>query len=69
VANHFTFGNETPSDRSGLYGYYQTLVGDLEPAFSYPAYIQSLSGVDLQKAAQTYLPTQAYGCMVVKPGK
>ena len=69
VANHFTFGNETPSDRSGLYGYYQTLVGDLEPAFNYPAYIQSLSGVDLQKAAQTYLPTQAYGCVVVKPGK
>ncbi len=69
VANHFTFGNETPSDRSGLYGYYQTLVGDLEPAFNYPTYIQSLSDVDLQKAAQTYLPTQAYGCVIVKPGK
>ncbi|MBD1824984.1 insulinase family protein [Cyanobacteria bacterium FACHB-DQ100] len=69
VANHFTFGNETPSDRSGLYGYYQTLVGDLEPAFNYPAYIQSLSAADLQTAAQTYLPTQAYGCVVVKPGK
>lgn len=69
VANHFTFGNETPSDRSGLYGYYQTLVGDLEPAFNYPTYIQSLSAADLQKAVQTYLPTQAYGCVVVKPGK
>lgn len=69
VANHFTFGNETPSDRSGLYGYYQTLVGDLEPAFNYPAYIQSLSAADLQTAAQTYLPTQAYGCVVVKPGQ
>ncbi|BAU09546.1 processing peptidase [Leptolyngbya sp. NIES-3755] len=69
VANHFTFGNETPSDRSGLYGYYQTLVGDLEPAFNYPTYIQSLSGTDLQKAAQTYLPTSAYGCVIVKPGK
>lgn len=69
VANHFTFGNETPSDRSGLYGYYQTLVGDLEPAFNYPGYIQSLSAADLQKAAQTYLPTRAYGYVVVKPGK
>jgi zinc protease len=69
VANHFTFGNETPSDRSGLYGYYQTLVSDLEPAFNYPTYIQSLSAADLQKAAQTYLPTNAYGCVVVKPGK
>lgn len=69
VTNHFTFGNETPSDRSGLYGYYQALVGDLEPAFNYPTYIQSLSATDLQTAAQTYLPTQAYGCVVVKPGK
>lgn len=69
VANHFTFGNETPSDRSGLYGYYQTLVGDLEPAFNYPTYIQSLSGSDLRKAAQTYLPTGAYGCVIVKPGQ
>ncbi len=69
VANHFTFGNETPSDRSGLYGYYQTLVGDLKPAFHYPTAIQALSAEDLQQAAQTYLPTQAYGCVVVKPGK
>ncbi|HTL90670.1 MAG TPA: pitrilysin family protein, partial [Leptolyngbya sp.] len=69
VANQFTFGNETPSDRSGLYGYYQTLVGDLEPAFNYPNFIQSLSAKELQAAAQTYLPTDAYGCVVVKPGK
>ena len=27
VANQFVFGNETPSDRSGLYGYYQALTG------------------------------------------
>ena len=69
VANQFTFSNETPSDRSGLYGYYQTLVGDLEPAFNYPTSIQLLSAKELQEAAQTYLPTQAYGCVVVKPGK
>lgn len=69
VANHFTFGNETPSDRAGLYGYYQTLVGDLEPAFSYSAYIQSLSASDLQTAAQNYLPTDAYGIVIIKPGE
>ncbi|MBW4418685.1 MAG: insulinase family protein [Myxacorys californica WJT36-NPBG1] len=69
VANHFTFGNETPSDRAGLYGYYQTLVGDLEPAFSYSAYIQSLSAADLQAAAQQYLPTDAYGIVIIKPGE
>jgi zinc protease len=69
VANHFTFGNETPSDRSGLYGYYQTLVGDLEPAFNYPTIIQSLTASELQVAAQKYLPTEAYGIVVVKPGQ
>ncbi|NDJ16605.1 insulinase family protein [Myxacorys almedinensis A] len=69
VANHFTFGNETPSDRAGLYGYYQTLVGGLEPAFNYSAAIQSLSASALQTAAQTYLPTNAYGIVVIKPGE
>jgi len=42
VANRFYFGNETPSERAGLYGYYQSMVGDLEPAFNYPARIQAL---------------------------
>ena len=69
VANHFTFGNETPSDRSGLYGYYQTLVGDLEPAFNYPSDIQSLTADDLRIAAQKHLPTDAYGVVVIKPGQ
>ncbi|KAM3091059.1 M16 family metallopeptidase [Phormidesmis sp. 146-35] len=67
VANHFIFGNETPSDRSGLYGYYQSQLGDLEPAFNYTNYIQSLTISDIQTAAQKYLPTEAYGVVVVKP--
>ncbi|KAM3099432.1 M16 family metallopeptidase [Phormidesmis sp. 146-12] len=67
VANHFIFGNETPSDRSGLYGYYQSQLGDLEPAFNYTNYIQSLTISDIQTAAQKYLPTEAYGFVVVKP--
>ncbi|MEH2126509.1 M16 family metallopeptidase [Nostoc sp.] len=67
VANRFIFGNETPSDRSGLYGYYQSLVGDLEPAFNYPAIIQSQDATDLMQAAKEYLSPSAYGVVFVKP--
>jgi zinc protease len=67
VANRFIFHNETPSDRAGLYGYYQSLVGDLEPAFDYPTHIQSQDAVDLMQAAKEYLSPEAYGVVVVKP--
>ncbi|MCC5614092.1 insulinase family protein [Nostoc sp. CHAB 5836] len=67
VANRYVFGNETPSDRSGLYGYYQSLVGDLEPAFNYPVMIQSQNATDLMQAAKDYLSSNAYGVVFVKP--
>ncbi|MEH2410507.1 M16 family metallopeptidase [Nostoc sp.] len=67
VANRFVFGNETPSNRAGLYGYYQCLVGDLEPAFNYPTIIQSQDATDLMQAAKEYLSPDAYGVVVVKP--
>ncbi|MEH1912595.1 MAG: pitrilysin family protein [Nostoc sp.] len=67
VANRFIFGNETPSDRANLYGYYQSLVGDLEPAFNYPAIIHSQDATDLMQAAKEYLSPDAYGVVVVKP--
>jgi zinc protease len=67
VANRFIFGNETPSDRSGLYGYYQSLVGDLEPALNYPAIIESQDATDLMQAAKEYLSPDAYGVVFVKP--
>ncbi|MFS0516776.1 M16 family metallopeptidase [Nostoc sp. UIC 10607] len=67
VANRFIFGNETPSDRTGLYGYYHSLVGDLEPAFNYPDHIQSQDATDLMQAAKEYLSPDAYGVVVVKP--
>ncbi|MBD2137240.1 insulinase family protein [Anabaena sp. FACHB-1237] len=67
VANRFIFGNETPSDRASLYGYYQSLVGDLQPAFNYPEHIQSQTAMDLLTAAQKYLSPQAYGIVIVKP--
>lgn len=67
VANRFVFGNETPSDRANLYGYYQAIVGDLAPALNYPARIQALDAPDLQAAAQQYLSPDAYGVVVLRP--
>ncbi|MBD2486609.1 pitrilysin family protein [Aulosira sp. FACHB-615] len=67
VTNRFIFGNETPSDRSGLYGFYQSLVGDLEPAFNYPLHIQQQEANDLLLAANQYLCPDAYGVVVMKP--
>ncbi|MFB2772747.1 M16 family metallopeptidase [Pelatocladus sp. BLCC-F211] len=67
VANRFIFSNETPSDRARLYGYYQTLIGDLEPAFDYPSHIQAQDATHLIQAAQKYLNPDAYGVVVMKP--
>ncbi|MCJ8282555.1 MAG: insulinase family protein [Rivularia sp. ALOHA_DT_140] len=67
VANRFIFANERPSDRANLYGYYQTLVGDLEPAFDFPYHIQSQDRETLIQAARTYLSPNAYGVVVMKP--
>jgi zinc protease len=66
VANRFIFGNETPSDRAGLYGFYQSMLGDLEPAFNYPAHIQAQEANDLLLAANQYLCPEAYGVVVLK---
>ncbi|MBD2558575.1 M16 family metallopeptidase, partial [Aphanizomenon flos-aquae] len=67
IANQFIFGNETPSDRAGLYGYYQSLIGDLKPAFNYPQHIQSITATDLIQAVKNYLSPDAYGIVIVKP--
>jgi predicted Zn-dependent peptidase len=67
VANRYVFGSESPSDRAGLYGYYQTLTGQLEPALTYPAKIQQLTPEDIQAAAQQYLSAQAYGVLTIRP--
>ena len=66
VANRFVFANERPSDRANLYGYYQTLVGDLEPAFDFPYHIQSQDTDTLIEAAKTYLSPDAYGVVEMK---
>jgi predicted Zn-dependent peptidase len=67
VANRFIFANETPSERAGLYGYYQSLTGDLASALEYPAKIQALTAADLQAAAKQYLSPTAYGIVALKP--
>jgi len=67
VANRFIFANETPSDRAGLYGYYQSMVGNLAPAFDYPSRIQALDASVMQSAAQKYLSPNAYGAVILKP--
>lgn len=67
VANRFIFGNEKPSDRTSLYGYYHCQIEDLEPALSYPTRIQSVDALDIQTAAQQYLSTDAYGIVTIKP--
>ncbi len=67
VANKFIFSNETPSDRATLYGYYQSLTGDLERALNYPAHIQAQEAIDLMQAAQNYLSGDSYGVVVIKP--
>jgi zinc protease len=67
VANRYTFGMETPSDRADLYGYYRSVVGDLTPALNYPKQIQALDAKTIQLAAQQYLSPTAYGVITVKP--
>ncbi|HLO51166.1 MAG TPA: pitrilysin family protein [Kamptonema sp.] len=69
VANRFIFGNETPSDRANLYGYYQSIIGDLAPALNYPACIQALNATDIQQAARKYLSPDACGVVVLCPAK
>ncbi|MBW4461547.1 MAG: insulinase family protein [Nodosilinea sp. WJT8-NPBG4] len=67
VANRFIFANETPSDRAGLYGYYQTLTGDITEGLNYPAYIQKLGVKDVLQSAQHYLSSEAYGVVALQP--
>lgn len=67
VANRFVFGNERPSDRANLYGYYYSQLRDLEPAFHYPARIRALTPTDIREAARRYLTSDAYGIVVARP--
>ncbi|MFB2836951.1 M16 family metallopeptidase [Floridanema evergladense] len=67
VANRFIFASETPSDRAGMYGYYQSMVKDLTHALNYPARIQAVDEEELQFTANTFLSPEAYGVVIIKP--
>jgi zinc protease len=69
VANRFIFGNETPSDRASLYGYYQSMVGDIAPALNYAACIQAQTAEDIREAAVKYLSPDAMGVVVIRPNE
>jgi len=67
VSNRFIFGNESPRERAGLYGYYDRVVGSLESALNYPDRIRSITKEDIQSAVRKYLNPDAYGILIVKP--
>jgi predicted Zn-dependent peptidase len=67
VANRFVFASETPSDRAGMYGYYQSMVKHLDPMLNYPAIIQAVNEEELQLTANSFLSPEAYGIVIVKP--
>ncbi|MGA7934430.1 MAG: pitrilysin family protein [Kovacikia sp.] len=69
VTNHFIYANETPSDRAGIYAYYQSHGDDLAFALNYPTHIQALSPDQLRLAAQRHLSAAAYAVVVIRPGK
>lgn len=61
VANQFIFQSEKPSDRTNLYGYYYSQLGNLDLAFNYTNSLRSLTVDDIQRAAQQYLNIKGYG--------
>ncbi len=67
VANRFIFGNERPSDRTNLYGYYYSLLRDLEPALNYPELLQAITLETIQQSVQNYLNPEAYGIVTLTP--
>ena len=67
VSNRFVFGNESPKERAGIYGYYDRIVGSLEPALNYPDLIKAITKEDIQAAVRKYLNPDAYGILIVKP--
>jgi zinc protease len=66
VANRHIFANETPSARSGLYGYYQAVVGNYQAGINYPQHIRAVSAAAIQQSVQTHLAPTAYGVVVVR---
>ncbi|MEI6064550.1 MAG: pitrilysin family protein, partial [Pseudanabaena sp. ELA748] len=67
VSNRFIFGNESPRERAGIYGYYDRIIGSLDHALNYPERIKCITKEDIQSAVRKYLNPDAYGILIVKP--
>jgi zinc protease len=66
VANRHIFGNETPSARSSMYGYYQSITGNYHAGMDYPQKIQGVTASEVQKAVAYYLQPQGYAVLTVR---
>jgi zinc protease len=66
VANRHIFANETPSARSGLYGYYQAVAGNYQAGIDYPQHIRSISAAAIQESVRMHLSPTAYGVVTVR---
>jgi zinc protease len=66
VSNSHIFGNETPSSRANMYGYYQSMCGNVDAGIHYPQKIRSIDAAEIQTAVQQYLSITAYGIMIVR---
>ncbi|WP_019501658.1 M16 family metallopeptidase [Pseudanabaena sp. PCC 6802] len=67
VSNRFIFANESPRDRTGIYGYYDRVVGNLEAALKYPEQVNSVTAQDIQSAVRRYINPDAYGILSMMP--
>jgi zinc protease len=66
VANRHIFANETPSARSGLYGYYQAVAGNYQAGIDYPKYVRSINASAIQESVKIHLSPTAYGVVTVR---
>jgi predicted Zn-dependent peptidase len=66
LCNDYAFSIETPAQMAGLYGYYHTMA-DLEAAFAYPDWIQSLPASAISDLTSQYLSPYHYAAVVMQP--
>ena len=65
LCHDYIFSTETPTQRAGLYGYYQTLAS-AQLAVSYPLKIQKFQTRDLMFLARKYLSPEHYAVTTVR---
>ncbi len=68
LCNDYAFSTETPSQLTGLYGYYHT-IATAELSVHYPQQIQSFTPQELQNLAKQYLSLENYAVTILKPAE